>query len=689
MPRIVPIQLLNCLSVLLSPEGGIKSTDEVERLVKLMTKYSRKLVSKCIYIQILKCTETDLLGLFMGSEGWLLVHQWLTESIAAKNWPLVKELLELLLLCPVDIERLKTNNCPKLVKELSKDEDHFAIRALASKLVEQWLKTVKGEHVVPIRLSDIPQIVSEAQPDSECVVESNTTKIADNILSKTIKEENHTSDVNIKIEEEPETLPVLKICLKEEKQVIFAVDGDNETSDSEKSKDKSRSNKDKTDDKNSRSTRSSNSSKHSSWSQFNIIKKESSVESNADRTVHSLESKTNKDEHMKLEKSSDISENHISDVNMKKEDPETLPVLKISLKDDKQVITAADDDNESKASETSDSEKSKERSKSSKDKSSTSSRSSSSKHSSRSNSSSDKHKRSHKSSSSHHSSSHKEKSKDKDKSKERHSSSSKLKSDSSRKSSDKSSSSSKSNDRSSTSSDKDRHKDKNKEEKNKRDSLNKSTEKSDLNKSTEKNDGKSPPSIHKLGKIPKLSDLKKEKPSISIEVRKPDEPKPKTVKTFHSKFRKHGLEEEVKPPPSRAAVLTKKATPVLPPVIPVPKRPSPVHNDPPPEKKPKIIEPVEKPGAIKLIPPKPKRKYFFIFILWNVSLILSFFPDWLWWHVVPSMSSSVYHSLGSYFSCGKSKMHNLMGSKVILHHVTYFLQINIKVQYINVFYIPN
>lgn len=90
-----------------------------------MTKFSKKLVSKCIYIQILKRTETDLLGLFMGSGGWVLVHMWLTESIVAKNWPLVKELLELLLLCPVDIERLKTNNCPKLVKELSKDDNHF------------------------------------------------------------------------------------------------------------------------------------------------------------------------------------------------------------------------------------------------------------------------------------------------------------------------------------------------------------------------------------------------------------------------------------------------------------------------------------------------------------------------------------------------------------------------------------
>nr|CAD7427128.1 unnamed protein product [Timema monikensis] len=34
MPRIDPLQLLKCLSVLLSPEGGIKSKDEVQRLAR-------------------------------------------------------------------------------------------------------------------------------------------------------------------------------------------------------------------------------------------------------------------------------------------------------------------------------------------------------------------------------------------------------------------------------------------------------------------------------------------------------------------------------------------------------------------------------------------------------------------------------------------------------------------------------
>ncbi|XP_063617759.1 serine/threonine-protein phosphatase 1 regulatory subunit 10 [Cydia splendana] len=502
MPRIDPIQLLNCLSVLLSPDGGIKSRDEVQRLANLMTKFSKKLVSKCIYIQILKCTETDLLGLFMGSGGWRLVHMWLTESIVAKNWPLVRELLELLLLCPVDIEHLKTNNCPKLVKELSKEGNQFAIRALASKLVEQWLKTVKGEPVIPVQSAEIPQIILDAQKEINTDL-ATKSEVPD--FDKTDQDEFEIKPENVKQE------------LSTEKIESNGLDDKKEVSDKEK---------------------------------------------------------------------------------------ETLPVLKITLKDGKQILSQLDDADNKVTEKTSDKEKPKDRHKSkSKDKEKShdsSSKSSSSKHSSKSVSSSDKHRNSKSDSPSHHSS------KDKSKDKSKHSShSSKTKSDSGRRSSSEKSSSSSSKSKEERSSKSSSEKSKSKE-KTKDDKSEKKKESSE--KTNEKSDEKpGPPSIHKLGKIPKLSDVKKEKPSISIEIRKPDEPKPKTVKTFHSKFRKHGLEEEVKPPPSRASLLNKKPPPpALPPTVSIPKRPSPVHNETPPEKKPKTVEPVEKPGAIKLIPPKPK-----------------------------------------------------------------------------------
>lgn len=95
-----------------------------------MSKYSKKLVSKCIYIQILKCTDTDLLVQFMNVGGWQLVHSWLVDGIDSKNWPLIQELLELLLLCPVDVPRLQSNSAPKLVKSLSREDENEGKRLL-------------------------------------------------------------------------------------------------------------------------------------------------------------------------------------------------------------------------------------------------------------------------------------------------------------------------------------------------------------------------------------------------------------------------------------------------------------------------------------------------------------------------------------------------------------------------------
>lgn len=57
----------------------------------------------------------------MSAGGWNLIFTWLSDGVTAKNWPLVAELVDLLLICPVDIDKLKSNACPKLIKSLSKD----------------------------------------------------------------------------------------------------------------------------------------------------------------------------------------------------------------------------------------------------------------------------------------------------------------------------------------------------------------------------------------------------------------------------------------------------------------------------------------------------------------------------------------------------------------------------------------
>lgn len=260
---------------------------------------------------------------------------------------------------------------------------------------------------------------------------------------------------------------------------------------------------------------------------------------------------------------------------------------------------------------------------------------------------------------SHHRSKHKSSS---NKSSSSHNSSSKDKS-----SSNSSSSSSKDRDRDKHR-DKDRHKDKKHRDKDHRSngSIKSSSGSSkDKEKQAEKDKATlakiQPQSIDKLGKIPKKlagssdkskTDKKpeesphKHKPSMSIEVRKKGEgDRPKTVKVFNSKLRSTGLEEAPKPPPSRTAV--KKSPATLPSVMPV-KRPSPSREaPPPPEKKIKLPDHEEKhdkPGGIKLIPPKPKRKYFLFFDTFTDMEIVFQRLFRLRWQFAGQRSSSAWSS---------------------------------------------
>ena len=134
MPRIDPHQLLKTLGVLLAPSGGIKSNDEVIRLVTLMHKFSKKLVSKCIYVKILRATTQELLDRFLEvgipqlesdivsnvlhftdffspfqERGWDLLNVWFSDAIKTENWDFCIEMIQLFAMCPISADRLKNN----------------------------------------------------------------------------------------------------------------------------------------------------------------------------------------------------------------------------------------------------------------------------------------------------------------------------------------------------------------------------------------------------------------------------------------------------------------------------------------------------------------------------------------------------------------------------------------------------
>jgi protein phosphatase 1 regulatory subunit 10 len=650
MPRIDPLSLLRCLSVLLGPNGGIKSKEEVIRLANLMTKFSKKLVSKCIYIQILKSTSPDLLSQFMAAGGWNLIHMWLTDGILVKNWALIQELLELLLLCPVDIERLKSNNCPKLIKGLSKEGSHQGVRTLASRLVEQWLKMVKGEAMPSVQQNvTVPNSVhpSLSQTSVTQTLPSNTNG-STIVTSQTINSENavtvQSSDSHIHqsspvIQPAQVQQPVAKVTSPQKSQSLTS------TSDKPQITTVSppsvyritiRDGKQVLTQVQTDAANINSISVNSLNSEVNGVDsalpqeddKEDSPE-NSDAVIERLSP-----ENGTANEVSKITSNEIEDngavTSKEVDETDNIKNKEIKDKDHKDEKSSSSDSSKSSDKENRDKKDDKKSVSSSSDKKGSHS-SSSSKSSSKHSSSSSKHSSSKHSSSSHRSSSKSSSSsRDKssrDKEKDKHHSSSSSKSSSSRSKTDR---------------DKDKEKEK---EKLKKDQAEK--DKATLEKV------QSQSLSTKMGKIPKKKadeeksedspsrksstdskdSLKENKDkldpkkiaekkniSISIENRKNSQEqgsRPKTVKTFNSKFRSTGLEEEVKPP-LRGAKKPVSSVPdkkVLPPKLPL-KRPSPLRETPTVDKKAKLTldSPTtppsdEKKGGIKLIPAKPKCKY--------------------------------------------------------------------------------
>lgn len=576
----------------------------------------------------------------MDAGGWSLIHMWLTDGIVAKNWALIQELLELLHLCPVKIERLKSNNCPKLIKGLSKEVTHQGVRVLAGRLVEQWLKIVKGEaapnsvpaHIIgsaPQPMSNSighieHQYTSPVAVKSDAVAEDANDEANSNNIDETKNHHTGKQSYVIVNSSTPAPFPVCKITIRDGNEVLVKVETDASNINS-------------------------------------VLKGKPSHEMNGD--VKDETHDENEDNVEKDEADNDCAVNeNSSEVNQQttvsSKDAGNAEVTAKTIKDDKTAKdTASSDSNKSSDKENRDSHKSDDKKSGSSGSGSLDKKSSSHHHSSKSGSSSKHGSSSHRTGSSSHRSSHRSSSSSgsrssssKDKSsrdKDRHHSSS----------SSKHSSSSGSSSKNKSERDKEREKEK---EKLKKDQAEK--DKATLEKV------QAQAISSKLGKIPRKKPedekvagesllrksstesrdsskenkekteakragttgstvLEKKNISISIENRKnsQDAGRPKTVKTFNSKFRSTGLEEEVKPPPPRSTAkkivpgtVDKKIIPaVSKPVIPSLKRSSPLRETSVPSDKraklsldPPVTSPTEeKKGAIKLIPPKPKRKY--------------------------------------------------------------------------------
>ena len=90
-----------------------------------MQKFSKKLVSKVIYVKILLASEHDLIEHFLKEKGWDLLNTWFEDAIKSLNWALCAEMTRLFTKCPMTAQRLKENvelnQAPKLIRQLSCD----------------------------------------------------------------------------------------------------------------------------------------------------------------------------------------------------------------------------------------------------------------------------------------------------------------------------------------------------------------------------------------------------------------------------------------------------------------------------------------------------------------------------------------------------------------------------------------
>lgn len=613
----------------------------------------------------------------MSAGGWNLIHTWLTDGILAKNWALIQELLELLLLCPVDIERLKSNNCPKLIKGLSKEGSHQGVRTLATRLVEQWLKIVKGEaapNSVPAQIMTVSvqsnaitgqiAVVPTSQQQHYLlnsqqtldIVENATVHVQDFKLAQSSAANSPANQVQqdqerqqqdrlqsqvvgkgqqsskkqsfVVVTSSQSSAPVYKITIRDGNQVLAKVETDVTNINSVLSK------------SGTNTEVVINTVDAAALPASQEAKQETSEES--EETGQSGSATSGQDETVDVEQSDlgHVSGDVKQPIGSSKDNQDAEGAKSKDSKDPKDIIVSNDSgkssDKENRDSHKKDEKKSSSEKKTGAHHGSSSSSKGSSKHSTSSST--------HRSSTSHRSSSHRSSSngskasnssKDKSSKDKHHSGSSSKHSSSSRSKSER---------------DREREKERQKKDQAEKDKatlekvqgqalssklgkIPKKRSEDDANgrkSSTESRDGtkENKDRLENSKKDTTVTKLASERKniSISIENRKGSQDagttRPKTVKTFNSKFRSTGLEEEAKPPPPRS----KKPNPtvdkkVLPPKFPL-KRPSPLRETVPPvEKRAKLSldSPTtppgdEKKGGIKLIPPKPKRKCIGTFI---------------------------------------------------------------------------
>ncbi|XP_017492716.1 PREDICTED: mucin-21-like, partial [Rhagoletis zephyria] len=149
-------EILNSLGTLmLNDTGGVNGSqvenETFEFIVRLMLE-AEKLVRKCLYCKVLAATEPIYLEKILSAGGWDVINSWLAAALKSfdedHHQHFLQELLSLLAMLPMNVNRLKENDTPKMLnlwlKEKKKKQGSSAadfptaIVDIANQVVKNW-----------------------------------------------------------------------------------------------------------------------------------------------------------------------------------------------------------------------------------------------------------------------------------------------------------------------------------------------------------------------------------------------------------------------------------------------------------------------------------------------------------------------------------------------------------------------
>ncbi|PFX23286.1 Serine/threonine-protein phosphatase 1 regulatory subunit 10 [Stylophora pistillata] len=217
-----PHTLLNALKPMLGSLGDIKTPQEVVQIISLM-RNAEKLMSRCIYLNILKATissakenetASESLEKFMIVGGWNILNRWLVEAKKTENFPVLVELLEVLRDLPVNIDTLKQGNTGKIIKHLTKLENQD-VKKLASGIVKQWMSLVRNQTGTSEK-GDKPKLNGSASGDDPLQGSKQAVSSTEGKPAKRMRDNNSTdSNRSPQVEKKSKTLSEVKSDVKQ------------------------------------------------------------------------------------------------------------------------------------------------------------------------------------------------------------------------------------------------------------------------------------------------------------------------------------------------------------------------------------------------------------------------------------------------------------------------------------------